>query len=1045
MAQQVGSIRGVVYDNDFDMPLAEARVTITETGQETFTNENGNYTFGEVPPGQYTLVFSREGFLRYVESGVLVREGQLSDIDARLDGDFAEMEEFVVQDIQLGGATAVGLLDLRIESPALIDSVGADLMSQAGAGDAEAGLKLVSGSTTTSEGFAAIRGLPPRYISTQLNGVVLPSANPDTRAVKLDLFPSDIIESIQVSKSFTPDQQGTASGGAVNIVTKSIPEQNFFKISFGVETNTNRPENGGFLVDARGPVKFSGVDNGRDLPGGLRGLTPGTSPILEPTRFGDAGPGYGNAPLEYNWSMTGGGRQELDTGVTVGFQATMFWEQDMSHRENAVNEERVISTVNPGAGMIPTTSDSSALGFLRPPEDDGDQILTSIFSETKSTHQVQWGTLGTVGLQSENHDLRITILHAQNTTSSASIADDTQGKHEKFPGHDRFDPTSPGGSNDGGDDFTNFAPYRRLETQEYIERTVQSLQFGGEHTLALGDAVDDRGWQMGELTWLVPVLDWNVSRSFSRRSEPGTLILDSRYNPANSISAVGSQESVGFEGAGGELGAFNVIFRDIEEDSAQYRLNLKFPFRQWSDEEGYFKIGIFNDFTEREYKQDTFTIPEGTQRFLFLEDFFGTRFSQALSNPDEFTDQLYDPFGGLIPGFAFDDPGDLIATPIDFQYTGEQDIDAIYWMVDLPVTSWLKFIGGMRFESTSLSTDIDPDTPTTEVYLDGPVLATIPGATPGTPVSVSSLPPGTLDADLSQDDILPSISMVLEPAEGLMVRAGYAHTIARPTFRELTPVSQSLYFGQTPFVGNPFLNMSEVKNYDLRVDYRPYRDTLFSVSYFYKDIKDHIQVVRQAQGSNSIVIPVNFPDGEINGWEFEVRQAMGRLYEPLQGLTIGGNATLLDTEVTLRDYEQDQLGRAGFPTETVRMTDAPEYLYNLYFTYNREELGTSFSLFYTVRGNTLVTTPGVRGDVNGAGGSPNFYIPAVYEEEYGTLNFTIAQRLGEYFQVKFAAKNLLDPDITTYYDNELNGGKTVKTSYKKGVDLSLGVSLDFEF
>jgi hypothetical protein len=224
--EQVGSIRGVVYDADFDAPLAAAKVTTVETGQEVTTGDQGNFVFSQVPAGQYTLVFAKDGYVRQVKAKVVVTAGSLTEVSASLAGDFTDMEEFVVQDVLLMGAgTEAALLQLRLDSPSFMDSIGSDLMNQAGAGDAASALRLVAGASLQEGKSAVIRGLPDRYVSNQLNGVRLPSADPDKRAVELDQFPAAVIQSIQVSKTFTPDQQGDASGGAVNVVLKGIPEQ----------------------------------------------------------------------------------------------------------------------------------------------------------------------------------------------------------------------------------------------------------------------------------------------------------------------------------------------------------------------------------------------------------------------------------------------------------------------------------------------------------------------------------------------------------------------------------------------------------------------------------------------------------------------------------------------------------------------------------------------------------------------------------------------------------------------------------------------------
>src|SRR5215471_5618333 len=69
--QAPGSIRGAVTDKEFGIPLAGATVTIVEIGRKATTTDQGNFVFEGVPTGKYTLVFSRDGYVRQVRSDVL--------------------------------------------------------------------------------------------------------------------------------------------------------------------------------------------------------------------------------------------------------------------------------------------------------------------------------------------------------------------------------------------------------------------------------------------------------------------------------------------------------------------------------------------------------------------------------------------------------------------------------------------------------------------------------------------------------------------------------------------------------------------------------------------------------------------------------------------------------------------------------------------------------------------------------------------------------------------------------------------------------------
>jgi len=122
------------------------------------------------------------------------------------------------------------------------------------------------------------------------------------------------------------------------------------------------------------------------------------------------------------------------------------------------------------------------------------------------------------------------------------------------------------------------------------------------------------------------------------------------------------------------------------------------------------------------------------------------------------------------------------------------------------------------------------------------------------------------------------------------------------------------------------------------------------------------------------------------------------------------------------------------PMSTRDMTNAPEHLYNFFMTYDIENYGTQLALFYTVRGDTLIS---------GAGQSGGKFIPSVYETEYGTLNFSLSQKLGERWKLKFQAKNLLNPEIETVYRSKYIGEDVRKTSYTKGMDFSISLSATF--
>jgi hypothetical protein len=924
LAQEVGGIRGIVYDKDFDRPLAGAQVSIVETGGKTTTTDEGNFVFPEVDPGTYTLVFSREGYTRQVVADVVVAAGRLTEVDASLAGEFVEMEEFIVQDLQLGGGSEIGLLNLRMESPSLMDSISSDLMSRAGVSDAASALRLVSGTTVEDGKYAVVRGLPDRYVNSQLNAVRLPTADADKRAVQLDQFPAALIESIRVSKTFTPDQQGDASGGAVNVVLKGIPEERVLKFSAGTEYNTQVRYRDDFLTY-----------KGSDVMGTSRD----------------------DAPLNYTGSLTAGGKRELDNGVRVGALVSLYYKRDPSYYDGGKNDIYVGRLSGGNYTLVPYVNEE----------------FTSLYDVTQGVDKIRWGALGAVGAEVDNHALSLLYMRTQVSEERATLLEDVRG-NSFF-----------------ADDEDVAARFHRSQTLEYLERSQSTVQLNGRHTLEVPELSFGR---LGRS--LNPEIDWTLAHSVAGMDSPNKRVFSSEWSPEQTRIIPGFPPITipalytGFDPSGTNQGFAQRIWKDITEDSDQIIVNGKLPFEQWSGEEGYLKVGLFDDSVHREYDQDSF------------------------SNADQST---YEADWSQFWTDVYAEP--MVPSDQDVDYTGDQDISAWYYMVDMPLSSFMKIIGGIRYESTELEIENEPESNNAQ-YLP-------PDGTGWTRFGPEA------DVSYSQDDVLPALGIEVTPLEKIKIRASYSETVARQTFKELSPVMQMEYLGADIFVGNPELQMSALDNYDLRFDYEPYAGGLFSVSWFRKEVKDPIEYVQRFQASLYYITPINYPEGWLEGWELELRQQLGRFWSSLDGFAVGANATFIDSEVTLSAEEAAAFASRGVPTSSRDMMGAPEHLYNFNLTYESEKYGTKIGLFYTIRGDTLVE----------GGSALSNYVPDVYEEQFGTLNVGLSQPIGEHCTVTLQAKNLTDPEIRRVYRSEYISGDTVKTSYTKGIDISLSLAYEF--
>jgi hypothetical protein len=264
--QGFGGIRGQVVDSDFGQPIARSSVILLDTPFGAMTDDQGNFTISAVPPGAYTLSVRSGGYLPRLVPGITISSGTFNDVRVETIAEVEEMEELVVPG-ELEKTSEVGLLAERQEATAVMDTIGADLISRLGASTAGEALKSMVGTSVVDGKYVVIRGLSDRYVNTLLNGGRLPTSDPDKRAVNVDLFPGSVLQSINTSKTFTPDQAGDFTGGSVDIRTKEFPEKPTFGMSVGVGYNSQATFNPDYLTYAGGGTgPFGFKANQREIP-----------------------------------------------------------------------------------------------------------------------------------------------------------------------------------------------------------------------------------------------------------------------------------------------------------------------------------------------------------------------------------------------------------------------------------------------------------------------------------------------------------------------------------------------------------------------------------------------------------------------------------------------------------------------------------------------------------------------------------------------------------------------------------------------------------
>jgi TonB-dependent receptor len=214
-------ISGRVVDAVDGLPVPGAYVTEGSDGHGAVTQPDGRFTITTDKEGELSLKASHLG---YELQRVSFEADDMALI--KMKPKVLAGEETVVIGSQLLGqarALSMQMRNTRITNVVSVDQVGR--FPDANIGDA---LKRIPGlSVEYDQGearFGLVRGTEARLNSVMLNGDRIPSAEGETRAVQLDLIPSDMISMIEVNKAVTPDMDADAIGGSINLVTRSAGE-----------------------------------------------------------------------------------------------------------------------------------------------------------------------------------------------------------------------------------------------------------------------------------------------------------------------------------------------------------------------------------------------------------------------------------------------------------------------------------------------------------------------------------------------------------------------------------------------------------------------------------------------------------------------------------------------------------------------------------------------------------------------------------------------------------------------------------------------------
>ena len=640
---QKGAISGTVYDED-GFPMLGANVVVqgTTTGAQTDFIE-GKYQF-KLDPGTYNIVTSYVGYSEQVTEGVVVTPNETTILDITF-GDDTGVElaldvTVTAESIERG---EVAVMKLRQNSDKVQDVISSQEIQRLGAGTAAAALTKVTGTTVVDGKYVYVRGLGDRYSATTINGLQIPSIDPYRNSAQLDLIPTNILDNIVASKTFTPDLPGDFTGGSVNIKIKALPERFTWGISASTAYNQQSNFRNDFLSYNAGGRSSLGYNDGTlNLPSVVndpritdlnalaqRAARTALSDEATATAVNDVAQAFGNGFTIFNkktgpdYSFSGNIGNQFNLGtIPLGVFASLSVSRDFSQYKNGTRG----NYLNPSGGAT---------------------SLQEVFNlrDNKSVESGKVGGMFGLTLRpSSSNNISFYTLYSHQGFLEGRIL---QGSNESL---------SSAGTEDD---------YYRSQASTFLERELIDYVLQGDHTLT----------KLGNVK-----IEWTANYVDSKQEEPDLRFAEYVQNQGNYSIAISKFQPP------------SRYFRDLSDNTYQGSLDFTVPVLQAKSRGNAVKFGGAyrrkdRDFNERAFYYDR----AGGISLTQAKGDFGVYFGpENLGTLETNTGRT------RIGAYVFEN------TNLANSYTGTSEVGAAYAMMTYELSPRFKAIFGVRAERTQI-------------------------------------------------------------------------------------------------------------------------------------------------------------------------------------------------------------------------------------------------------------------------------------------------------------------------------------------------------
>ena len=846
-AASAAVIQGRVSDGSGDISLEGAIVRIVETGATATTNRAGEFRFSAVPAGEYTLRVGYVGSDGAEISVSLPSDDATARADVRLGDDVAVVDNILVVG-QRGALNSA--LSQQKSSDRVITVLSSDAIGQLPDENvAEAARRAVGVNVFNDQGegrFISIRGANPNFVTTTLNGIRVPSPEADARQVPLDVIDSDILSSITVTKTLTPDVDGDSIGGNVEISTISGLDQKNMLLKLkaaGIYTDQ---------VD-RFSQRVSGVYANNFLDG----------------RLGVAG------SVAWQERDFGSENKEVD-GPDWELGEAIPYPEELEFRDYQITRERLSASLN-----LDFQATENLLLFARGVYSDFSDLEFRSRVENKFGDPEFAGATGTVATFDAAADDPFEVdRDIKDRLEEQTIWSISSG-FEFASGPVFFDLI-------GAYSFADEREPERLDTDfraeldtgifgvDVADQILPALAFPDAAAEAAYFDADNYEFDGLERTNGVTedeeiAIAANFRYDLDLFGAPGYLKTGGKIRLREKFYDVDLQVYDGFDGADLTLSQFAAPV-EFSLDSINPVPNANLVRDFFFANEASFELNDIDSAVGS--NEENFTADEDVfAGYAMFQRQFSDVFSLIAGVRVEHTEYSAQGQSVIVQEWDEDESFSVFAGDI----TGE--------LLTNPATAPAN--GG-----TLIAEDFEATFDGTNTILDGDRVF---------------LAEETFEN--SYTDVLPSASMRFDLTDEVVARLGYYKTIVRPNIEAAAPrinVEQG-EDGLVAETGNPNIDRQRAHNIDAALEYYPGNKSVYSVGVFYKDISDFIATQQFNDTAfngvtyDELDIFVNLPEASIFGVEVNMQQPLDMLPGLLDGLIVSANYTFVDGDATLGD------------------------------------------------------------------------------------------------------------------------------------------------